>query len=573
MSDNHLNFTGKNFAGRNLQDIIKTQENIINQLKRTIQVYEKNTQEQNKRISNHDSLLIEYNSLLKNYSDLERELTVTKNENMQLKEIINSKNQSIAEFQSLVQMSKSKFEMFERNNNELKLRIKELEAKLSNLPGLMQSNSDLNLKLGEYENKIKLIKDEFNKKEELFNIKLGNQEKIAKSNTRTYEEDIGELNTEIRNLKNHIEMLKRRNDELISLKKNMENDYILKLKTKDKDVEKLSNIISEQKSSMNRNALNNQSQIVDFKNAIEKLKQENSELSLALEDRDSQISELNNAINQADNFIKQSEAEINTRDNTINSLIQEKDSLLKQLNEKQIDFGEYQNSSEQEMNILHNKVAALEKEKSILINDNQLHLNEINQLHDDINQYLNDDKLHFEECKQADLKYNDLAKAYKIKEQEYSEALAQLNILNNKLKVELELIKSKYEKKIQNLTLNNNELNVRVKNLMNSLIALKDYALSIERNMNEVQNLKHNFNNSFGNNSMFIRNNNNSFMNEDFGNNNFNNNINLSYHGDFNNYTFDENNQKSRELLNNMKSMINQIDTKLYDENEELFEQ
>ena len=155
MSDNHLNFTGKNFAGRNLQDIIKTQENIINQLKRTIQVYEKNTQEQNKRISNHDSLLIEYNSLLKNYSDLERELTVTKNENMQLKEIINSKNQSIAEFQSLVQMSKSKFEMFERNNNELKLRIKELEAKLSNLPGLMQSNSDLNLKLGEYENKIK----------------------------------------------------------------------------------------------------------------------------------------------------------------------------------------------------------------------------------------------------------------------------------------------------------------------------------------------------------------------------------------------------------------------------------
>ena len=153
-------------------------------------------------------------------------------------------------------------------------------------------------------------------------------------------------------------MLKRRNDELISLKKNMENDYILKLKTKDKDIEKLSNIISEQKSSMNNNALNNQSQIVDFKNTIEKLKQENSELSLALEDRDSQISELNNAINQADNFIKQSEAEINTRDNTINSLIQEKDSLLKQLNEKQIDFGEYQNSSEQESNILHNKVAA-----------------------------------------------------------------------------------------------------------------------------------------------------------------------------------------------------------------------
>ena len=92
--------------------------------------------------------------------------------------------------------------------------------------------------------------------------------------------------------------------------------------------------------------------------------------------------------------------------------------------------------------------------------------------------------------------------------------------------------------------------------------------------MNEVQNLKHNFNHSFGNNSMFIRNNNNSFMNEEFGNNNFNNNnVNLTYQGDYNNYTFDENNQKSRELLNNMKNMINQIDTKLYDENGDLFEE
>ena len=52
------------------------------------------------------------------------------------------------------------------------------------------------------------------------------------------------------------------------------------------------------------------------------------------------------------------------------------------------------------------------------------------------------------------------------------------------------------KKKIQNLTLNNNELNMRVKNLMNSLIALKDYALSIERNMNEAQNLRQNIANS-----------------------------------------------------------------------------
>ena len=66
-----------------------------------IQVYEKNSQDQNRKIANHDSLLIEYNSLLKNYSDLERELTITKNDNIQLKNIIESKNQRINEYQNL----------------------------------------------------------------------------------------------------------------------------------------------------------------------------------------------------------------------------------------------------------------------------------------------------------------------------------------------------------------------------------------------------------------------------------------------------------------------------------------
>ena len=49
------------------------------------------------------------------------------------------------------------------------------------------------------------------------------------------------------------------------------------------------------------------------------------------------------------------------------------------------------------------------------------------------------------------------------------------------------------KKKYNYLLLSNNELNERVKNLINSLIALKDYAMSIERNMN---NANLNINNS-----------------------------------------------------------------------------
>ena len=48
MADNRFNYSGINYQGRSLHDIIKTQENIINQLKRSIEVYEKNNQEQNK---------------------------------------------------------------------------------------------------------------------------------------------------------------------------------------------------------------------------------------------------------------------------------------------------------------------------------------------------------------------------------------------------------------------------------------------------------------------------------------------------------------------------------------------
>ena len=561
MEEGHFN--SPSYSGNNLHDIIRSQENIINQLKSTIQVYEKNTEEQNRKLSNHDSLIIEYNSLLKNYSELENELNQSKSENIQLKKIINNKNQTIADYQNLFEASKSKFEMFEKTNNSLKLKIQELESKLSSLPNIMENNSDLNLKINEYENKFKLIKDEYNKKEELYRIKLNNQDKLNKTNMRTYEEEINDLKNEIKNLKNQNDILKRKTDDYISNKKIIDNDYTIKLKNKDKEIEKLSKVINDLKSNINNDILNNKSEILNSKNAIDKLKFENNHLNKALEDRDQQIIDLNSALNEADNIIKQSETEINTRENTINSLLQEKELLLKQLNDKQIDFAEFQNSSQQEIDMLHNKLEMLEKEKNMLISDNENHKDEINQLHNDINQYLSDDQIHFEECKEADKKYNDLANAYKMKERDYSAAMAQLNVLNNNLRIELDLIKSKYEKKIQILTLNNNELNIRVKNLISTLIGLKDYALSIERNMNDVTLMRQQGNNNY---SMILKNNY-SLMNDDNINSSVNNinNPNLTYQGD---YKFDENNkcQNSRQLLNSMKKMINNIDANINDE-------
>ena len=65
MADNNFNYSGMNYPKGNMNNIIKNQEITINELKRTIQVYEKNSQDQIRKLSKHDSLLIEYNSLLK----------------------------------------------------------------------------------------------------------------------------------------------------------------------------------------------------------------------------------------------------------------------------------------------------------------------------------------------------------------------------------------------------------------------------------------------------------------------------------------------------------------------------
>ena len=110
----------------------------------------------------------------------------------------------------------------------------------------------------------------------------------------------------------------------------------------------------------------------------------------------------------------------------------------------------------------------------------------MNNLKDKLTQFELNNKSQLNDYMELEKKYNDLLKAFEIKEKEHSNEINQLSQLNKKNNNELELLKSKYEKKIQLLTLSNNELNERVKNLINSLIALKDYAMSIERNMNDA---------------------------------------------------------------------------------------
>ena len=137
--------------------------------------------------------------------------------------------------------------------------------------------------------------------------------------------------------------------------------------------------------------------------------------------------------------------------------MEEKEQLIKQLNERQIDFNEYQNSSQQEIELLKQKLMSIEEERENLINENNKQNDDINQLKEELIQYEANGNIYLEERKENDNKFNNLAQAFQIKEEEYSDEIEKLKKINIKLQKELEKLKEKYEKKINLLTLQNNE--------------------------------------------------------------------------------------------------------------------
>jgi chromosome segregation ATPase len=469
------------------QNLLKSKNNIIKQLKRKIEAYEKNAQAQNQKLSDYDHLFVEYNSLSKNFAQIQSDLDMIRNENMQLKDIINTKNQTIIDFQGLFEASKSKFDLFNQTNTALKARIEELEAKLKMYPDIMKNKEDLNQKMNDYETKIEQMKEEYNTKEELYKVKLNNQEKITKSNLHSYEEEINDLKNEIIKLKNQLDISKKKNDELFLNKKSNEEELNNKLIKFEKENEKLTKIIANLKTNINDNELLSKTENNERKNMIDKLKEEIKQITKDLSEKEEQNNTLTDALNQANIAINQSETEIQTRNNTINELIEEKNQLIKQLNDNQNDFNEYKNSSQQEIEMLHQKMLALEEERENLMNDNENNINEVNQLKNEISQYISQEKIRFEESKEADDKFSNLAKAFQIKEKEYSDEIIKLTKINQKLQNDNENLKAKYEKKINLLTLQNNEATLRVKKLINTCISLKDYAMNLERNMSNAQ--------------------------------------------------------------------------------------
>ena len=199
--------------------LLQSKENQIKQLERKIEAFEKNAEEQNQKLSDYDHLLVEFNSINSNYTQIQQDLDLIKAENAQLKDILNTKNQTISEFQGLFEASKSKFELFNQTNATLKSRILELEAQLKSSSNNEKSSSDLKDKITNYESMIEQMNQEFSNKEDLYKVKLSNMEKTIKLNLSAAEEEKSELKNEINKLKIEIDSLKKRNEDILNKNK------------------------------------------------------------------------------------------------------------------------------------------------------------------------------------------------------------------------------------------------------------------------------------------------------------------------------------------------------------------
>ena len=495
-NNSYANFSGLNSTSNysiigNIKnkEMLKIKEEKIKMLNEKLKSYKRLNSDQSNQLSEQDNLIIDFNSLQKNYFELENEYNKIKHDNEQLKEALSLKDLRINEFIKLFEYSSNKFKLYNDKNNNLKIANEEYESKLKTLPDLLKKNEELNEKLNQYEKKMEGIKEEHNQKIEFYKIKYDNYETNQKHKIRQYEDEIEDLKNEIETIKTKLENSKKINDDLSEKIIEKTNEFDKKDESKQKQNDNLQNTINQLKEKISETEIKYENENIQNKKLIDKLEEDIKNLNFDLEDREKQIVLLNEALIEFDISNRSAENELKKRESLIINLSEEKERLQRQFNDKQMDFVEFQNSTQHIIDILHKKLLSIDKEKNYLFDNQNSNINEINLLQEQLNQYKLSNNDNFEECNKIDKQYNDLYKAFQIKDSEFNEKSNQLKSVIQKRNIEKEKIKIKYEKEIQNLILSNNELNSTISKLINNLIEVKDNAMSIERSINEANEL------------------------------------------------------------------------------------
>ena len=128
----------------------------------------------NPQVKNEENKINLNPHILNQSNNNENEIEKLKKENIQLKELLNTKLKIISEYQKIIEISKEKFLLFNESNLSLKNKIELNDKKIKMYPNLIKSNEELNIKLNFYLNKIESLKEEMKQNETLNKNQLSN---------------------------------------------------------------------------------------------------------------------------------------------------------------------------------------------------------------------------------------------------------------------------------------------------------------------------------------------------------------------------------------------------------------
>ena len=216
---------------------------------------------------------------------------------------------------------------------------------------------------------------------------------------------------------------------------------------------------------------------------IEKMKEDAIALNSELKEKNEKIIQLNQCIVDYNKTIKEAENEMHQRDKKIVEITKENENLLKQITDFKTNINELNSKTSKiidslniKLNQSESKIIDMTTEKEKIIADNEM-------LHSQLQKYQDLNEKIKEEQKVNEQMQNDKINKLIIEKNELQNKIVYLNKTISEKENYEHALKSKYGKKVNILQLQKEELNHRLSNLMDNLLALKEYANQIERSI------------------------------------------------------------------------------------------
>ena len=277
--------------------------------------------------------------------------------------------------------------------------------------------------------------------------------------------------------------LKEENKTLVLDMKDKKNELMNIITKKDADIEILKDNIMK---------LNKDNQVIQltskdseqrFNFQIEKLKEDAVLLNNELKEKNEKIIQLNQCIVEYNKTIKEAENEIHQREKKIIEITKENENLMKQITDFKTNINELNSKTSKiidslniKLNQSESKIIDMTTEKEKIIADNEM-------LHNQLQKYQALNEKIKEEQKVNEQMQNDKINKLIIEKNELQNKIVYLNKTIAEKENYEHALKSKYGKKVNILQLQKEELNHRLSNVMDNLLALKEYANQIERSI------------------------------------------------------------------------------------------